>query len=127
VTNDDYVALGRHIWQTYVPPRGQADTVQGELLRANEKLRDEAHRNGNINWGAGHEILARYVLETLGAWPALPPDRKAQLRADIALLTVPDDPYFEDEAFDRVERCILDWCAAHPEPVPRAHNPALGL
>jgi hypothetical protein len=109
-----------------VPPSGQADTVQGELLRANEKLRDEAHRNGNINWDAGHEILARYVRETLEAWPALAPDRKTQLRADIALLTVPDDPYLEDDVFDRVERCILDWCAAHPEPVPRAHNPALG-
>jgi hypothetical protein len=126
VTNEDYLALGRHIWKTYVPPRGQSDTVQGELLRANEKLRDEAHRNGNANWDAGHEILARYVLETLEAWPALAPDRKAQLRADIKLLTAPDDPYLEDEAFDRVERCILDWCAAHPEPVPRAHNPALG-
>ena len=125
MTDEDYLALGRHIWRTYVPPSGQADTVQGELLRASEKLRDEAHRNGNINWDAGHEILGRYVLETLEAWPVLAPDRKAQLRADIALLTVPDDPCLEDDVFDRVERCILDWCAAHPEPVPRAHNPAL--
>jgi hypothetical protein len=29
--------------------RGLADTVQGELLRAVEKLRDEAQRNGNVN------------------------------------------------------------------------------
>ena len=80
---------------------------------------------GNANWDAGHEILAHYILETLGAWPALAPERKTQLRADIALLTVPDVPYLEDDAFDRVERCILDWCAAHPEPVARAQNPAL--
>ena len=122
---DDYLALGRHIWQTYVPPTGQSSTVQGELLRANEKLRDEAQRNGNANWDEGHEILARYIHDTLEAWSDLAPDRKAQLRADIALLTVPHVPYVEDEAFDRVERCILDWCAAHPEPVPRAHNPQL--
>lgn len=122
---DEYLALGRHIWQTYVPRTGQSSTVQGELLRANEKLRDEAHRNGNVNWDEGHEILARYIVETLEAWPGLASDRTAQLRADIALLTVPRAPYLEDDAFDRVERCILDWCAAHPEPVPRAPNPQL--
>ena len=122
---DDYLALGRHIWQAYVPSTGQSSTVQGELLRANEKLRDEAHRNGNVNWDEGHEILARYILDALEEWTALAPDRKAQLRADIALLTAPSMPYMEDDAFDRVERCILDWCAAHPEPVPRAQNPAL--
>jgi hypothetical protein len=122
---DDYLALGRHIWQTYVPSTGQSSTVQGELLRANEKLRDEAHRNGNINWDEGHEILARYILDTLEAWAGLAPDRKAQLRADIAVLTVPRVQYVEDDAFDRVERCILDWCAANPDPVLRAPNPQL--
>jgi hypothetical protein len=122
---DEYRALGRHIWQTYVPPKGQSATVQGELLRANEKLRDEAQRNGNANWDEGHELLAQYIVETLEAWPALGAERRAQLRADMALLTVPEEPYVEDDAFDRVERCILDWCAAHLEPVPRAPNPRL--
>lgn len=122
---EEYSALGKHIWTTYVPRSGQSDTVQGELLRANEKLRDEAQRNGNVNWDEGHEILAQYVLDTLQAWPALEVERKLQLRQDIALLTVPDEPYTDDDVFDRVERCILDWCAAHPEPVVRAHNAAL--
>jgi len=125
MNSDEYLELGRHIWQTYVPRTGQSSTVQGELLRANEKLRDEAHRNGNVNWDEGHEILARYIGDTLEAWVDLAPDRKVQLRADITLLTVPDTPYLEDDAFDRVERCILDWCAAHPEPVPHTHNPEL--
>jgi hypothetical protein len=37
------------IWKTKVPPSGQADTIEGELLRAVEKLRWEAQGNGNIN------------------------------------------------------------------------------
>nr|WP_176573403.1 hypothetical protein [Nonomuraea pusilla] len=41
-----YAEETRRIWKTYVPLRGQADTVQGELLRAVEKLRDEAQSNG---------------------------------------------------------------------------------
>lgn len=125
MTPDEYRALGRHIWRSYVPPRGQSATVQGELLRAQAKLRDEAQRNGNVNWDEGHVLLASYVLETITADPGVPPTAKVQLRADVARLCVADDPYTDDDLFDRVERVILDWCAAHPDPVPHAPNPTL--
>ena len=55
----------KSIWQTYVPRTGQAETVQGELLRAVEKLREEAIGNGNVNWDGGFEILLRYLEEHL--------------------------------------------------------------
>jgi len=125
VTEDEYRELGRHIWRTYVPDRGQATTVQGELLRANEKLRDESQRNGNSNWDEGHEILARFLLDTLSASAVLTDQAKDQLRRDIERLLDFEDPYTEDDLFDRIERALLDWCAAHPDPVPRAANPAL--
>jgi hypothetical protein len=47
-----YFEEAQDIWKNFVPPSGQAATVQGELLRAIEKLRDEAMRNGNGNWAA---------------------------------------------------------------------------
>jgi hypothetical protein len=34
-------------------------------MRAVETLRDEAHRNGNVNWDGGHVILATFVRDTL--------------------------------------------------------------
>jgi hypothetical protein len=40
-----YFEEARSLWQQYVPARGQAGTVQGELIRAVEKLRDEAQRD----------------------------------------------------------------------------------
>jgi hypothetical protein len=125
VTEDEYRELGSHIWQTYVPKRGQAATVQGELLRANEKLRDESRRNGNMNWDEGHEILARFLLDTLTASAVLSDQAKSQLRVDIARVLDFEDPSTEEDLFDRIERALLDWCAAHPDPVPRAPNPAL--
>jgi len=125
VTEDEYRELGRHIWETYVPKRGQATTVQGELLRANEKLRDESQRNGNINWDEGHEILAKFLLDTLAASDILTDHAKAQLRRDVERMLDFEHPYTGDDLFDRVERTLLDWCAAHPDPVPRASNPAL--
>jgi len=125
VTEDEYRELGRQIWQRYVPKQGQAGTVQGELLRANEKLRDESQRNGNANWDEGHEILAKFLLDTLTESAVLSDQSKAQLRLDIQRVLDFEDPYTEDDLFDRIERALLDWCAAHPDPVPRAPNPAL--
>ena len=52
-----YYAEAKRLWSTYVPKNGQADTVQGELIRAIEKLRDEVQRNGNGNWDRGHQIF----------------------------------------------------------------------
>ena len=55
----------KKIWHDHVPPNGQSDTVQGELLRRLEKLRDEAQRNGNINWDDNYESFCTYIKDTL--------------------------------------------------------------
>jgi hypothetical protein len=61
----EYLQEARSLWQTSVPLHGQAATVQGELLRAVENLRDEAQRNGNLNWGSGQEAFIAYLRENL--------------------------------------------------------------
>lgn len=40
----------QYIWNNLVPDEGQADNVQGELLREVVGLRIEACNNGNVNW-----------------------------------------------------------------------------
>lgn len=40
----------KYMWKNLVPKSGQADNLQGEMLRQAEKLRKEACENGNINW-----------------------------------------------------------------------------
>ncbi|NOV00028.1 hypothetical protein GC097_08370 [Paenibacillus sp. LMG 31457] len=53
------------LWKTYVPKQGQSETVQGELIRAIEKLRDEAQRNGNDNWDKCFVMFCDYLEITL--------------------------------------------------------------
>jgi hypothetical protein len=125
VTEEEYRELGRFIWQNYVPKNGQSDTVQGELLRASEKLRDEAHRNGNMNWDSGHEILANYIKKTLMESSDLSWLRKRRLKADIGIVLNYEEPYLEDDVFDRIEKAILDWYVNNREPIPREPNPNL--
>lgn len=60
-----YFKEAKYLWQTYVPKQGQAETVQGELIRAIEKLRGEAQRNGNINWDRGFVIFCDFLETTL--------------------------------------------------------------
>ncbi|MDQ8192660.1 hypothetical protein [Roseibacillus persicicus] len=125
MTEDDYREVGRFIWKNYVPKSGQSDTVQGELLRSNEKLRDECQRNGNINWDSGHEILANYILTTLTESSDVSEDAKDELKCDIERVLEFEYPYTEDDLFDRTERKIFDWYLANKEPIPRTHNPDL--
>ena len=116
----------RELWRTYVPPRGQADTVQGELIRAVEKLRDEAHRNGNMNWGDDHARLARYVRETLvsGVFAA---EAEREIRADVDRLLDYEHPETEDGPYDRLVDRLVEWARAQPGPVPRDHDPQLRI
>lgn len=125
MTEEEYREIGRFIWQNYVPKNGQSDTVQGELLRANEKLRDECHRNGNGNWDSGHEMLANYILATLTQSPDVSAEAKVELKRDIERILDYDHPYTEDDLFDRNERKILDWYLLNKEPISRTQNPDL--
>ncbi len=104
---------------------GQSQTVQGELLRAIEKLRDECSRNGNCNWDEGHEILACYIRDTLNGFSDVQEEAKEQLRIDIDRILDYENPYMEDDLFDRVQKVILDWCALNKKPIHRKINPKL--
>lgn len=55
----------KKIWKELVPKSGQADSLQGELLRQAEKLRNEAMDNGNVNWDDNFEWFCDFISETL--------------------------------------------------------------
>ena len=51
----------KYIWKNYVPQAGQADNLQGELLREIEKIRCEAQDNGNINWDDDYSYFCDFI------------------------------------------------------------------
>lgn len=117
--------LGSWIWKNLVPSSGQAETVQGELLRANEKLRDEAQRNGNINWDSGFVILIEFLESHLCAKKKLRSDPSRSLRGDLERLRNYEHPYTEDDLFDRIESEIYSFCLKNRELIPHERNPEL--
>ncbi|MDO5325594.1 MAG: hypothetical protein Q4G00_02620 [Clostridia bacterium] len=54
----------KEIWKAKVPASGQADTLQGEMLRQVEKLCYEACDNGNINWDGDFAWFCDFLLES---------------------------------------------------------------
>jgi hypothetical protein len=119
-----YAEEAGRIWRTYVPKRGQADTVQGELIRVVEKLRDEAGRNGNINWDDGFERLVSFLQRTLNDPRVFDASASQEIAGDLALICNTDVPA-ADETFDRLTDRLVEWCRQHPEPVTHPLDPEL--
>ena len=72
IANDyeqEYFDECKYIWKNYVPSKGQADSLQGELLREMEKIRCEAQDNGNINWDDDYSYFCDFISERLCEQP----------------------------------------------------------
>ena len=120
----DYFEEARNIWQQFVPQAGQADTVQGELLRAVEKLRDEAIRNGNGNWDEGFRILLSYLKQHLLDEAVFSTDQISRSKSILNRLRRGRDPLLEDEPYDYLGARVVDYYRRYGSQ-PHAHNPQL--
>ncbi|HEY0030835.1 MAG TPA: hypothetical protein VGC65_08775 [Bacteroidia bacterium] len=125
-TKEEYSETAKFIWKTYVPKSGQAETVQGELLRAIEKLADEAQRNGNINFNKDcHGILISFLRQHLTDEKIFDKEIIKQVNQDLDLISVEDEPYTEEDLYDRVRYRIVDWYLHNKNPIPHPINPTL--
>ena len=120
-----YFEEAKKIWKAYVPANGQADTVQGELLRSVERLRWEAQNNGNMNWDDDFEILANFVKDTLVSESAFTVADKKEITENIKRILDYEYPYVEDDIYDQLIDGIVEWSKLHPDPVPHKHNDKL--
>jgi len=120
-----YFEEAKNIWTTQVPRSGQAKTVQGELMRAVEKFRDEAQRNGNTNWDQGFETLASFLIETLARDESLDEESRGAIIEDIQLVTNGKHPYTNDDVYDRLTDKIVEWSIRKGKMVEHLPNPQL--
>lgn len=132
----------KFIWDNYVPESGQAETLQGELLREVEKLRWEAQNNGNINWDEDFVYFCGFIKDTLCAQRIYSPEEKAQIRAILDYLEdcgnyamawgeeeISDDEvdvdrvaYVDDNLYDRIADYIGLLQGKHPQPIAYSFN-----
>ena len=117
-------AEARRIWQEHVPKSGQSMTVEGELLRAVEKLRDGAVRNGNLTWDRGFAILLEYRGDHLQDPAVFSYEAAGRTSAILRRLRDHGDPLLDDGAYDWLADQVVDYLRHHGSR-PRELNPEL--
>jgi hypothetical protein len=119
-----YFQEAKKIWKDFVPSAGQADTVQGELLRAVEKLRYEAIDNGNGNWDDGFHILLSYLESHLLDPVVFAPETITSTREILTRLADFEYPVLDDEPYDELGDRVVEYFQ-HYGTQPHVMNPAL--
>jgi len=116
------------LWKELVPADGQADTLQGELIRFAGKLTDQAYRNGNMNWDSDHERMWRFIGEKIADDPIFSSEEQALIREKIEeIIRDEERPDLSGEGspyYIRTEK-VVDWCMAYPDPIPHRKDPTL--
>ncbi|MDD4096815.1 MAG: hypothetical protein PHP22_11315 [Oscillospiraceae bacterium] len=135
----------KRVWTELVPKQGQADSVQGELLRQIEKLRNEACDNGNINWDDSFVLFFDFIRKTLEESRLFDAGHMSKIAgaleyikengtyaAQFAEGLIPDedfDPiklaYTESDLYDFISDAIAVFCMKNNGIIPHAHNPDL--
>jgi len=115
----DTADVARWIWQNLVPKSGQATTVQGELLRAVEKLSWEAQNNGNGNWDDRFEMFLEFLRTTLLAERRLPDWMLGSVKDDLETLADFDQPYTDDDLYNRLTEAVVSFCRLNPTLISR--------
>ena len=128
-----YPELVRQIWDQFVPANGSpADTVQGELLRTVENLRDEAQRTPNRHQritntlqafaGASHRRVQRrqaiFVRDTLLRSGLFDKTESHRIRTDAQRLIKSSRDYPSDEVYDDLVDMICVFYTRNPTPIP---------
>ncbi len=122
----DFRSAVRHfaeMWEDLVPDSGEADSGQGEILRAIGRLAGEDRRNGNINWDEFHESLVTFLRDYLPHEAVFDATQQARIIHDLDLVAEHGRAGLDQEQMRCVfGRLIVDGATlvkSRRSPVPR--------
>lgn len=125
----------RYYWDRYVPERGQADTVQGEVLRVTHRLGAMYGNSGGGNWLEAPDTYDAYAELTVVVLcdGSLGEETAAFVRRTVTGL----QRYCRDEGetaggpdysdVGRLADLALEWCKCHPYPLRREPDPRVAF
>ena len=89
-----------------------------------EKLRDEARRNGNLNWDDDFEILVSFLDQHLSDSKVFSDETIGRSTSILARLRKFDDPYTDDDLYDDLGDRVVEYYQYHGSKV-HTTNPNL--
>lgn len=123
-----YQSEYKALWNELVPASGQAETVQGELVRVIGRLASEYYRNGNGNWDMGFRMYTNLLHKHLRDARVFQPDTFAGIELDINVIrawgsgTREMDYTDGEDPFDRLTDRVVEWCQHYPTLLPHLKN-----
>lgn len=101
------------LWDFLVPPRGRAQTAQGEVIRIAGRVRDELFRNGGMNWDEDYRKMLYAFREYLCLGN---PVYSEEYVEEITGALMEGD--VNDGMLVRIYYCALNWVEHNPEVMP---------
>lgn len=98
--NYKFPDIVKHIRTDLIPLVGEAETLEGEMLRELDILKDEAWRNGNVNYSATHKAYAEFILDNLTNFTKTSHSDIVKITEAVKNLMNPENPYLEDDVYD---------------------------
>ena len=137
----EYFNVCKEIWNRWVPQRGHAQVLQGELLRQIERLRYEAQHNENRSWNDDLLYYCDFLRSTLREADCLTLEERDRVNAALVRLRscgevafryykgdISDQELAEDyngelayqnnDLYDLVCDAIALFYRANPNPIP---------
>jgi len=105
------------IWNEMVPREGPAPTVQGELLRSIEKLREEAQQHANTHYRKTHKRMAVFLRDTLIGSGIFDKTEKERIRSEAGRLMRAGKPVVDDQLYETrtpMDLTTQKWVYEHP-------------
>lgn len=118
-----------------VPEWGEADTVQGEMVRAVGRLALVCSVGEDHQWTTKAEFrrLSVYLYRHLRKGCVFNPDTMSQIRQDVEEIRAPAQAPGRGgrrsrelggtDALSRLMDRVVDWCRHHPQLIPRQVTP----
>jgi hypothetical protein len=120
--NLHYPEVVYKIWSELVPPEGSAPTVQGELLRSVEKLREEAQQHANAHYRKTHKRMAVFLRDTLVGSGIFDKTEKERIRSEAGRLMKAGKPVVDNQLYDHLVDQVCVFYTKHPAPIPLRHR-----
>lgn len=104
------------IFDLLVPQSGEAESLQGELVRAIRKLESDYYRNGSANFFPSYQRLATFLRQRLSLKSIFDEETIAQIEEDIETMRQHGRGFTgaDENCYDRITDRVVEYCRARP-------------
>jgi hypothetical protein len=107
------------LFDLLVPQLGEAESLQGELVRAIRKLESDYYRNGSENFFPNHRGLATLLRKHLRLKSIFDEATIRQIETDIETMKQHGRGYVDyeegEDCYDRITDRVVEYCRARPK------------